>query len=353
LTCDDGGVSVTSTNGPAGQWLVVIGASAGGVEALCDLVAGLAPSFPAAVVIVLHVPPTGSSALPAILSRATSLPVRHAQPGDHLIAGQVLVAPPDRHVVVMDSRVVLSAGPRENGHRPAVDVLFRSAARSHGPATIAVVLSGGLDDGTAGMAAVRSCGGVGIAQEPADALHPAMPLNAIESAGVDHVLSVAEMPAVLNELVAEPCTSHPVPGSELLSWETEVSLLRLASMEGERPASPSGLSCPDCHGVLFQLDEDPVRLRCRVGHAWTQTSLAAEQGLAVDSALWVALRTLEERAALASVMVDRLRERSSERATAYERRRLESLDAARTIRGLIATMSAANLADIQDPVDPA
>jgi two-component system, chemotaxis family, protein-glutamate methylesterase/glutaminase len=346
------GDTATLPDRPDSVGVVVVGASAGGVEALRSLVANLPRHLDAAVVVVLHVPPSATSALPMILGRATMLPVRHAEHGEPLLPGHVFVAPPDRHVVMVDGRLLLSAGPRENGHRPAVDVLFRSAARSHGPGTIAIVLSGGLDDGTAGMVAVRSCGGVGIAQLPSEALHPAMPVNAIESAGVDYVMPVAEIPALLDRLLKAPREwdgSGPPP--DLMTWETQMALLDADALEGERPGRPSGLSCPDCHGVLFDLDEEPPRLRCRVGHAWTMTSLAAEQTLGVDAALWTALRSLEERAALASTMAERLRRRSSNRAETYLARQAESLEAAKVIRELILSMSAATVAEVEDAGD--
>jgi two-component system, chemotaxis family, protein-glutamate methylesterase/glutaminase len=177
-----------------------------------------------------------------------------------------------------------------------------------------------------------------------------MPMNAIESAGVDHVVPVAEMPELIKRLLGAPRAEAPDP-PDLLTWETNMSLLDPAALQGERPGRPSGLSCPDCHGVLFDLDEDPPRLRCRVGHAWTMTSLAAEQNLGVDAALWTALRSLEERAALAESMAGRLRSRSSSRANVYENRRAESLSAAAVVRRLIQSMSAATVSDA-DEGDP-
>ncbi len=177
--------------------LVALGASAGGVEALAKVVAGLAPDFPAAVLVVLHVSPWGTSVLPDILSRRGPLPARHAVDGEPVLASRIYVAPPDRHLTVVDGMVSLTRGPRENGVRPAVDTLFRSAATAYGRDVVAIVLSGTLQDGTAGLRVVRDHGGVTIAQDPDDALFPSMPASAVRSVNPDHVLPADAIPAVL------------------------------------------------------------------------------------------------------------------------------------------------------------
>jgi len=318
--------------------LVVVGASAGGVEALRVLLGSLPPDFPAALLVVLHVPSTGRSALPEILDRACPLPVRRAESGAGLQPGTVTVAVPDHHLLVVDDRLMLSRGARENGHRPAVDVLFRTAARSAGPRVVAVVLSGALDDGTAGMIAVRGRGGVGVAQDPDDALYPSMPTYAIELAAADHVVPVAKMAAVLTDLVTEEIAAVAPEASELMDQEAALAEFDVAALnDDDRPGTPSGFGCPSCHGALFTITEGGMeRYRCRVGHAWSPEALAAEQSEALEGALWMALRGLEERAALSLRMGERAQERGHvHTARSFHDRHDEAQSAALLIRRLL------------------
>ncbi|HEY6933583.1 MAG TPA: chemotaxis protein CheB [Marmoricola sp.] len=287
------------TGPPARRDVVVVGASAGGVEALAELVAGLPADFAGRMLVVLHVPPNSTSALPQILSRVGSLPARHARSGDVLEPGHILVAPPGQHLVVYDEAVSLSQGPTENGHRPSVDVLFRTAATSLGGRVIGVMLSGALDDGAAGMLAVKLRGGLAIVQDPAEALHPSMPMAAMAAVDVDEVLPVKGIADRLSELVGEEAPAAP-PVSELMLLEAGVANLEPQAIGStELAAEPSGWSCPDCNGTLFEINEGGLtRFRCRVGHAWSSAGLVAQQSASMESALWVALRTLEEKASL-------------------------------------------------------
>ncbi len=236
--------------------IVVVGASAGGVEALRVLVRGLPEDFPAAVLIVLHIPALGHSALPRILSRDGKLPVKQAEDHDEIRLGQVLVAAPDRHLIPSDGRVLLSPGPRENGHRPAVDVLFRSASRAFGPRVTAVVLSGTLDDGAAGMVSVRLRGGKGVVQDPDDALHPGMPRAAIAVGEPEFVVPVAEIPELLTRLVQEDVPDGPDEVPTLLRKEDAMARFDEPEMSDPHPPGrAAGLSCPDCNGSLFEIRE--------------------------------------------------------------------------------------------------
>jgi two-component system, chemotaxis family, protein-glutamate methylesterase/glutaminase len=319
--------------------IVVVGASAGGVEALLSLLRGLPRDLPAAVLLVLHLPTSARSALPAVLGRGSTLPVRQARDGDPLEPGTVTVAVPDHHLMVAGGRVMLSRGPRENGHRPAVDVLFRSAAVAAGPRVVAVVLSGTLDDGTAGMIAVRSRGGIGVAQEPADAMYPSMPKSAAEIGGAEHVVPAEKMGILLAELMAEEVgLVHEREPSELMDTETALANLDPEALHAEdRPGTPSGFGCPSCHGALFSITEgDMERFRCRVGHAWSAEALAAEQAQALEGALWMALRSLEERAALALRMGRRATQRGHRiSARTFQQRHDDAQQAAAVLRQLL------------------
>jgi two-component system chemotaxis response regulator CheB len=318
--------------------VVVVGASAGGVEALGELLRGLPPDFPAAVFVVLHMPTSARSALSAILARVCPLPVRQAVDGARLEGGTVTVAVPDHHLLLVDEHISLSRGPRENGHRPAVDVLFRSAARAAGPRVVGVVLSGALDDGTAGMIAVRARGGIGVAQHPDDALYSSMPAHAIELGNADHVATLAEMGGVLSRLVTEDVELSAPPPSNLMETETAMADFDADALNGEdRPGTPSGYGCPTCHGALFTITEGGMeRYRCRVGHAWSPEALAEEQAQVLEGALWMALRGLEERAALSLRMGERAEQRGHRHsALAFRRRHDEAQAAALVLRGLL------------------
>ena len=319
--------------------VVVVGASAGGVEALRDLLGRLPADLPAAVLVVLHMPTGSRSRLPAILDRICMLPVRPARHGAPLERGTVTVCVPDVHLMVDGNRVALSRGPRENGHRQAVDVLVRSAARAATPRVVGVVLSGALDDGTAGLIAVRARGGVGVVQDPDDAMYASMPLHAREVGGAEHVVPVAGMPDLLLRLLAEEVDVADVsPPSELMGTETAMAELDGDAYDGaDRPGAASGYGCPTCHGALFTIREGGMeRYRCRVGHAWSPEALAEEQAQALEGALWMALRGLEERAALAQHMGRRAEERGHRHsALRFHQRSDEARDAAALLRNLL------------------
>jgi two-component system chemotaxis response regulator CheB len=317
--------------------IVVVGASAGGVEALTDLAASLPSDLSAAVFVVLHLPATGTSALPEILRRHGPLPAAHVRDGEPIQPGRIYVAPPDHHVLVRTGHVHLSRGPRENGHRPAIDPLFRSAAREYAARVIGVVLSGALDDGTAGLLAIKSRGGIAVVQNPEDALYPGMPGNALEHAQVDHVLAAASMGTLLTRLLADLAEPPADPAPIGMRVEVEMEGFSMEAFEGNHPGRPSGFSCPDCHGVLWQIKDGGLeRYRCRVGHAWSPEGLLTQQSEALEAALWVALRSLEERAALARRLAEPARRRGHAiTATRFEEQAAEAQQAARLVRDLL------------------
>lgn len=286
--------------------LVVVGASAGGVEALRQLVAALPRDLPAAVVIVLHMPAGGTSALPAILARSGPLPTLTAADGVELRNAHIYVARPDHHVLVEDGVLRLSKGPTENGHRPAVNTLFRSAAFARGPAVIGVILSGALDDGTAGMAAIKNRGGLAVVQDPEDAIYPGMPESVLQHIAVDHVLPVVRIGPLLARLTGEHADTIAGPVSDTLRTEVAVSRDDSGAAHGDIPriGSPTTFTCPDCAGSLVEIPGDGVQYRCLVGHAWTADALMDAYGGTLERAMWTALRTLDEKASLAHRMVN-------------------------------------------------
>lgn len=284
--------------------IVAVGASAGGVEALRALVGGLPADYPGVVLVVLHLPRDAPSALPAILERHGPLPAATAVDGEPLRPGRILVAPNDHHLLVLDGHVRLTRGPAENGHRPAVDPLFRSAARAYGRRAVGVVLSGSRDDGAAGLATIVARGGAAVVQDPDDALYPWMPRAALLSSGTDHVVPAAKLGGLIAEItsVALPDVA-PAPAEDAL-LAAEVTMSELGPLTSDELAvPPAGYGCPACGGALFQVAADPMpRYRCRVGHAWSPESLLDEQAIALEGALWMALRALEEKSALSRRM---------------------------------------------------
>jgi two-component system chemotaxis response regulator CheB len=286
----------------AGRNLIVVGASAGGVEALVELAGGLPPGFPASVLVVCHFPPGARSILPEILSRAGPLLAVHPMDGDPVLPSHIYVAPPDRHLVLgPGGRIRLTREARENHHRPAVDPLFRSAARHYGPRVIGVILTGALYDGTAGLMAIRGAGGIAVAQDPRDASVAAMPQSAAEIAGVDHVVPAAGLAALLVDLVREPVTSSP--GGQAMDpierMPATVDQDMAEQMHNQRRGDVSVFTCPECGGALWQVDEAGlVRFRCHVGHAYNGEILLAEQNETLEAALWTAVRIFREKSVL-------------------------------------------------------
>src|SRR5215813_13390736 len=314
--------------------VIVIGASAGGVEALRAVVSALTPDIPAAVCVVLHVPPGAPSALPAILGRAAPMPVRAAVDGEPLRPGRVYVAPADRHLLIIDHRIRLSRGASENGHRPAIDPLFRSAAYTFGPRTVGVVLSGTRDDGAGGLLAIAQRGGVAVVQDPEDALHPSMPRAALELVRTEHVLPAAKIGALLSEFALTEVPDGPADDDPTLAAEVAISDMAPLTTD-EFFNEPAGFGCPACGGALYELPSNKIpRYRCRVGHAWSPESLLDEQSAALEGALWTALRALEERAALANRLAGNLAGGPTHEMR-YRKTAEEALETATTIRGLI------------------
>lgn len=305
-----------------GHDIVVVGTSAGGVEALATLVSALPPNFPAAIFVVLHTPAHSPSFVPKILSRSGLLEAVQASDSMEIEHGLIYVSPPDHHMLVERGRVRVVRGPKENRHRPAVDPLFRSAALAYGPRVVGVILTGALDDGTAGLRAVKRRSGIAIVQDPDEAIFPGMPLSALEHVQVDYILPLAAISQLLVRLANEPVKEEAGDAmSEDLEKETQIAQVDTTLMRADKQnGTPSVFSCPECGGVLWELqDGDMLRFRCRVGHAFSIESMFAEQSEALETALWVALKTLEESADLSRRMAQQAHLRGQKRlASRYE-----------------------------------
>src|SRR5688572_6036328 len=277
--------------------LVVIGASAGGLEALRSVLAGIPETCPAAVCVVLHMSPESPGVLAEILHRSGQIPVSQACDKGQLVGGHAYVAPPDRHLLVEPARLRVVKGPREHRFRPAIDPLFRSAAQVFGPAAIGVILTGNLDDGTAGLWTIKKLGGVAIVQDPTEAQFSSMPLHALNNVDVDHVVPLARIAPLLVALTADVDDER-----QRMAVPRQVNVeVAIAKEEHPRDAgleelgTPSPYACPDCHGVLLELEEDGrIRFRCHTGHAYSVESLLAAMNDVIEHAMSTALRSLEE-----------------------------------------------------------
>jgi two-component system, chemotaxis family, protein-glutamate methylesterase/glutaminase len=319
--------------------IVVIGGSAGAIESVSKIVRALPADFDAAIFVVVHFPGSVTSALPRILSRAGSLPAAHPQNEAPIRAGRIYVAPPDCHLFLEDGNVRLTRGPKENGHRPAIDPLFRSAAHHYGSRVVGVLLSGNLSDGTAGLLAIKQRGGVAIAQDPATALYAGMPQSAIQRVQVDQIVPVEAIPQHLIQLTAEAAARMEALAMD--PPDSQGGSLDEAALEDRKTQMgiPSTISCPECHGVLWEHREGGVlAFRCRVGHGFTEEALLAIQAEQLEAALWTALRALEEHSALSRRLAHRAASRGhAHSASTFTEHAMDAEHHASTIRSVLTT----------------
>lgn len=284
--------------------IVVVGASAGGVDALQDFTASLPPDLAAAIFVVLHLPGNYVSELPSILSRFGPLPAALAIEGERIEPGRIYVANPNFHLLVGAGFVSVTRGPRVNRSRPAIDLLFQSASSSYGPRVVGILLSGMMDDGTRGLASIKRHGGYAITQDPEEASFASMPQSAIDAVAVDRIMPVAEIGPFLHELTTEPLKGSPPvteqPGSNGGS---------VPEGNGNTSSEISPFTCPDCSGTLWSMEEGSiVHYQCRVGHAYSPTNLLAAQVDQVEALLWASLRAMEEREAIYRMIINRTTE---------------------------------------------
>lgn len=296
-----------------GRDIVVLGASAGGISALRQIIAALPANLNAVLCVCLHIAPDRPSLLPKILSECGALPARHPKDDEEFRRGCIYVAPPDNHLLVTEQTVRVIRGPQENRFRPAIDALFRSAARAHGPRVIGVVLTGNLDDGTVGLQAIKDCGGVTIVQDPREAEYTSMPTSAMRFAKIDHCAALKDIPALLMRLIDEAPgeASGKVPA--YVEVESKIAEQQMNTEEFlqnvERIGSRTTYACPLCNGSIWQIGEQqPLRFRCHVGHSFTAEYFWAEQSQNLENALWSAIRIMEEKVTFARQFARRLRE---------------------------------------------
>ncbi len=284
--------------------IIVIGASLNGITALTQLVRALPKDFPAPILITQHVAAHSPGILPHLLTSAGSLPAQHPQDREALLPGRIYVAPPDRHMLVVGNVIRLSHGPKENLSRPAIDPLFRSAALAYGPAVVGVVLTGQLDDGTAGLLAIKDRNGVAMVQDPLEASAPSMPSSALRHVAIDRICKVAEMAPYLTMLANDAPATEPGTPLTLLEIENRIAL-GISTVDDwwelSRMSQPSGLTCPECHCSLFEIsDTRLLRFRCRSGHGYSSESLMSGQEGGRETLLAALYGALIEEAAVAA-----------------------------------------------------
>ena len=283
--------------------IVVIGASEGGVDAIRSLSNALPAKFPAAVFVVLHIG-AHKSQLPALLNLSGHMPASHATDGEPIHPGRIYVAPPDHHLVIEQDHMRLTRGPRENWARPAIDPLFRSAAHTYGAEAIGVVLTGGLNDGTAGLFEIKRCGGTTIVQEPDDAANPSMPLSALQHVEVDHRTTLSGLPKLLISLVGKQARAgwkDGAPGPHKTRSKEMTADYKLDD--------PVAVTCPDCGGALRRTELGTLtQFRCHIGHVYTAEVMVAAQFAALEWSIEAAMRSLSERGDLCRQMADKAKD---------------------------------------------
>lgn len=289
---------------------MVIGTSAGGIRALEELVMQLDSEMDAAFLVVLHLSRKGvGDVLFQRLQQHAKLPCRVAVNGEHIKRGIIYLAPPDNHMLVDRGHVVVARGAHENRWRPSVNNLFRSAAANYSSRVIGIILTGMLDDGTAGMSQVKRAGGITIIQNPDEADYPDMPLSVLENVEVDYVESLSKMGLLLSEIIETTEPKEVEVPFDILQ-ETKIDLRVSTRVDNLAMFEKSDINCPDCGGGLYITQEDhPPHYRCHVGHSYTEKDLLVRLAETMENTFWTALRMMEERRTLLLKMARRDRDR--------------------------------------------
>jgi two-component system chemotaxis response regulator CheB len=295
------------------KFIVVIGTSAGGIRALEELVMQLNPDVDAAFFVVLHLSRKGvGDVLFQRLQQHATMPCRLAKDGESIKKGIIYLAPPDNHMLVDKGQIVIGKGAPENRWRPSINNLFRSAAANYSSRVIGIVLTGLLDDGTAGMSIIKRAGGITIIQNPDEADYPDMPLSVLENVEVDYVESLSKMGILLSEIIANTEPKEVEVPFDILQ-ETKIDLRVSTRVDNLAMFEKSEINCPDCGGGLYLTQkEHPPHYRCHVGHSYTENELLIRMAEVMESTFWTALRMMEERRTLLLKMARRDTERGYE-----------------------------------------
>lgn len=328
--------------------IVAIGASAGGVEIVRQIVSEFPADLQATVLVTVHTRADRRGSLPELLEHAGPLPAHFAVDGEPMRHGRIYVAPPDVHLLARKTELILRRGPRENAARPAIDPLFRSVAVAFGPRAIGVVLSGNLDDGADGLRAIKRCGGITVIQDPDDAAYPSMPRSAAKRVAVDHVAPAAGLGGLIARLATEEAGLAREPPQDIVREAKIAERVEIEPVPDQVGPAPV-FSCPDCGGRLALDRNKPMHFRCTVGHAHSARSLLSAQADGVERALWVALRTNQERAALLRRMASEANhDRRGNTARVWEEKAAEYEGHAELIRKLLTETDFAGVPDRED-----
>jgi two-component system, chemotaxis family, protein-glutamate methylesterase/glutaminase len=317
--------------------IVVIGASAGGLTALQEFIAALPADLSAAFFVVLHMPAGWKTHIPELLTEPGKLAVKLAEDGAPVRAGTLLLAPPDHHLILKDGYVKVTHGPRENFWRPSIDVLFRSAAVAYGPRVIGIIMSGLLDDGTAGLVAIKRCGGTALVQNPEEALNSDMPRSALRNVADAQVLSTTELAATVAKLALEPAGAARSIPADLLQEARIAEEANLPDLEVEQRGELTSNICPECGGPLRKQQDDPLMFRCRTGHAFSIRALLHGTAAEIEQSLWTAVRLFQQRCNLARELAEKEQARGRQHgAETYRARASEAAAHATALRELLA-----------------
>jgi len=286
------------------KYVLVVGASAGGLSALSELVGQLSKELDVAVFIVMHLSRIGiSNFLVDRLKPLTSLQCVVAEEGATIEQGYIYVAQPNQHLLVKKGIIVIGRGPEENRWRPSIDVLFRSAAAAYSTRAIGVVLTGLLDDGTTGMLAIKRSGGVSIVQDPNEAEYPDMPLSVLNNMDVDYCVSLQQMGLIIAQITLQDREEIPAPNDIVI--ESEIAERVVIDYDNVAKLGVKSIyACPDCGGGLWNISKEngPDRYRCHIGHSYSEGDLEHKQVKIMENTLWIALRIMEERKTLLNKM---------------------------------------------------